>query len=104
MTYVWFTLIAVGNLSDYEYRDGISHNGITCPQIDASPKSFEISILEPLTISLSVVPGRVRPGREPVGTELPERTVSPTLFLRIKSNNRTLKEKNQHKLTLWRTS
>ena len=23
-------LIAVGNLSDYEYRDGISHNGITC--------------------------------------------------------------------------
>ena len=23
-------LIAVGNRSDYEYRDGISHNGITC--------------------------------------------------------------------------
>ena len=42
-------LIAVGNLSDYEYRDGISHNGITC--LD---RSFEISILEPLMVSLSV--------------------------------------------------
>lgn len=42
-------LIAVGNLSDYEYRDGTSHNGITC--LD---RSFEISILEPFMVSLSV--------------------------------------------------
>ena len=37
------------SLSDYEYRDGISHNGITC--LD---RSFEILILEPLMVSLSV--------------------------------------------------